>query len=120
MTYTCQGAFVESNKDSLNSDLQAALATSADKLVQKLFPPVVEEENNLPHGRKKPPLTASGRIRTQCAALVDSLMDCTPHYVRCIKSNDNKKALCVDRARVKHQAQYLGLQVSRSLRIRGH
>lgn len=32
-----------------------------------------------------------------------------PHYVRCIKSNDQKAALSFDSARVQHQVKYLGL-----------
>ena len=71
--YRCKGAFVESNKDSLSPDLQTALASSVDKLMQKLFPPVVEEESS-GNGRRKGASTASSKIRTQCAALVDSLV----------------------------------------------
>ena len=36
-------------------------------------------------------------------------MDCSPHYVRCIKSNDLKKAGVFDLDRVTHQVRYLGL-----------
>ena len=36
-------------------------------------------------------------------------MDCEPHYVRCLKSNDVKRADFFDSPRVEHQATYLGL-----------
>ena len=36
-------------------------------------------------------------------------MDCSPNYVRCIKSNDAKKADTFEFERVKHQTKYLGL-----------
>lgn len=52
---------------------------------------------------------ASSRIRSQCAALVAALMKCSPHYVRCIKSNDQRQPLRIDSERVKHQVKYLGL-----------
>ena len=105
VTYNCKGAFVESNKDSLNADLYGVLQASTDKLVQRLFPQLPE----VPLGRKAAISTASAKIRSQCNDLVTALMSCQPHYVRCVKSNDQKKALKVDSKRVKHQAQYLGL-----------
>ena len=36
-------------------------------------------------------------------------MQCEPHYVRCVKSNDEKRALFCDDDRVSHQCKYLGL-----------
>ncbi len=106
VVYTCKGAFVESNKDSLNADLYLAINASSDKLVQRLFPALDELD---PNKGKASVSSASSKIRTQCAALVTALMDCQPHYVRCIKSNDQKKPLTIDAKRVQHQVQYLGL-----------
>jgi len=103
--YTCKGAFVESNKDSLNSDLYMILNASADKLVQRLFPELPETGV----GKKSSVSSCSAKIRTQCTALVTALMECQPHYVRCIKSNDQKKPLMIESKRVQHQVQYLGL-----------
>lgn len=80
-----------------------ALKTTKDKLLDHLFQEDIDEDN------KKAPPTASTRIRSQCAALVAALMECAPHYVRCIKSNDAKRPLTIDAGRVKHQVQYLGL-----------
>ena len=53
--------------------------------------------------------TMGAIISSQCGALVDSLMQCQPHYVRCMKSNDEKKAGLYDKDRMVHQVQYLGL-----------
>jgi len=36
-------------------------------------------------------------------------MDCTPHYIRCVKSNDAKAPKTIDKKRASHQCQYLGL-----------
>ncbi len=105
VTYTCRGAFVESNKDSLLPDLYNAIHASPDKLVQRLFPALPE----VGQGKRAAVSTASSKIRSQCTDLVNALMGCQPHYVRCVKSNDQKKALKVDSKRVQHQAQYLGL-----------
>jgi myosin-1 len=102
VSYTA-GKFGESNKDALNKDLVAAIKQSNDKLVQYLYPETIDNDD------KKAPPTAGHRIRTQCQSLVSALMLCSPHYVRCIKSNDQKKALHIDAERVKHQTKYLGL-----------
>lgn len=102
VTYAA-GMFGESNKDALNKDLVAAIKQSGDKLVQFLYPEEIDNDD------KKAPPTAGNRIRTQCQSLVTALMQCSPHYVRCIKSNDIKKALHINPDRVKHQTKYLGL-----------
>ena len=115
VVYTCIGGFVESNKDSLNPDLYAMLGASTDKLVQRLFPELPEVGT----GKKVAVSSASSKIRTQCTALVTTLMDCQPHYVRCIKSNDQKKALTIESRRVQHQVQYLGLMENIKVRRAG-
>ena len=102
VVYTA-GMFGESNKDALNKDLVAAIKQSGDRLVQFLYPEEIDNDD------KKAPPTAGNRIRTQCQSLVGALMQCSPHYVRCIKSNDQKKALHINADRVKHQTKYLGL-----------
>ena len=112
VTYTC-GKFADANKDSLNKDLLMAIKTAGDKLIGVLFPEEVDLND------KKAPPTAANKIRTQCQALVTALMDCSPHYVRCIKSNDEKKALKIDRDRVKHQVKYLGLAENIKVRRAG-
>ncbi len=39
----------------------------------------------------------------QANKLVESLMACTPHYIRCIKPNETKKARDWEQKRVEHQ-----------------
>ena len=86
------------------------LQSSTDEFVRGLFPERVEKDGGNDNGaRKKQPATGGRRLRAQCDALVRKLMDCTPHYVRCLKPNDAKQARVVDAARAAHQAQYLGL-----------
>lgn len=102
VTYAA-GNLGEANKDALNKDLLLCLKTTTDKLLGHLFSEDVDLND------KKAAPTASNRIRSQCAALVAALMDCSPHYVRCIKTNDLKKPLSMDATRCKHQVKYLGL-----------
>jgi myosin-1 len=57
----------------------------------------------------KAPTTSSTKIRSSCAALVTSLMRCAPHYIRCIKPNEEKRPMFIEEKRVLHQVKYLGL-----------
>lgn len=52
------------------------------------------------HGRQKKAPTASGKIKKQCNELVDKLMRCTPHYIRCIKPNETKRPHDWDKQRL--------------------
>jgi myosin-1 len=42
-------------------------------------------------------------------ALVAKLESSQPHYIRCIKSNDEKKGFGFNEDRVRHQSRYLNL-----------
>lgn len=66
---------------------------------QTMFPEVID------HSARRQGTTSGHKIKMQCAALVDALMDCNPHYVRCIKSNDDKQPGGFDVKRVTHQVQ---------------
>ncbi|GAA6081988.1 unconventional myosin-If, partial [Tachysurus ichikawai] len=52
----------------------------------------------------------------QANELVDTLMKCTPHYIRCIKPNETKRSKDWEESRVKHQVEYLGLR--ENIRVR--
>ncbi|KAI6239978.1 hypothetical protein M3Y99_00512000 [Aphelenchoides fujianensis] len=88
--------FCDKNRDVLYPDLVQLMQSSESEFMRNLFP-----EN------------------TQANQLVDSLMRCTPHYVRCIKPNENKRALEFDEQRVKHQVRYLGLKENVRVRRAG-
>ena len=54
-------------------------------------------------GPGKAPATSSIKIRNSAAALIRSLRQCVPNYIRCIKPNDHKKQLTANAARVEFQ-----------------
>ncbi|KAH8095201.1 hypothetical protein JL720_2480 [Aureococcus anophagefferens] len=115
VTYDVNG-FAESNRDELRGDLLALLLASGDGAVRELYEDEAEararakEDADRGRGGRKGAAgpTAGRKIRDQCGALVAALMQCEPHYVRCVKSNDDKRALACDE-RVSHQCKYLGL-----------
>ena len=100
--YNVKG-FVASNKDTLVDEMRALMKASSNKFVASLYPEKVDID------QKRKTTTGGYKIKTQCAELVKTLMDCSPNYVRCIKSNDAKKADTFEFERVKHQTKYLGL-----------
>eukprot|EP00004_Rigifila_ramosa_P020324 TRINITY_DN526_c0_g1_i1.p1 TRINITY_DN526_c0_g1~~TRINITY_DN526_c0_g1_i1.p1 ORF type:complete len:1124 (-),score=315.94 TRINITY_DN526_c0_g1_i1:62-3412(-) len=102
VVYNANG-MVEKNKDTVYIDMVQALQSSQIPWLVSLFP------EDTSQGDKKRPTTASYKIKTSCTALVTALMGCAPHYIRCIKSNDNKRAGEFNDVRVKHQVKYLGL-----------
>ncbi|KAH9084509.1 hypothetical protein Ae201684P_001751 [Aphanomyces euteiches] len=111
--------FGEANKESLTKDVLSLLQKSSNKLMQYLFQNENTDEDDQP-GKRRAVVTAGSKIRTQCAALVTALMDCQPHYVRCIKSNDRKQPNNIDDKRVLHQIQYLGLLENVKVRRAGY
>ncbi|KAJ0408123.1 hypothetical protein P43SY_002093 [Pythium insidiosum] len=106
--------FSDANKDFLSKDVAFIINNSTNKLMRYIFPEEIDMND------KKMPHTAGYKIRTQCEALVTALMDCTPHYVRCIKSNDQKQPNRLDDRRVQHQIQYLGLLENIKVRRAGY
>mmetsp|Transcript_9593 Transcript_9593/g.12531 ORF Transcript_9593/g.12531 Transcript_9593/m.12531 type:complete len:1337 (+) Transcript_9593:190-4200(+) len=102
VTYSAKG-FVESNKDSLSQDLRIMFKRSNNMFVRSLYPEEVDLDD-----RRQPP-TAGYKIKNQCGDLVYTLMDCEPHYVRCIKSNTRKAGGVFEEDMVLHQCRYLGL-----------
>jgi len=101
VTYNVIG-FLDKNKDTLFIDLVQTMLTSKDPLLASLFPaPDIND--------KKRPLTASTQFKNALGLLMAKLLACQPHYIRCIKPNDYKKAGQFDDDRVRHQVRYLGL-----------
>uniref|UniRef100_A0A6Q2X1G8 Osteoclast-stimulating factor 1 n=1 Tax=Esox lucius TaxID=8010 RepID=A0A6Q2X1G8_ESOLU len=65
-------------------------------------------------------LMQSKTIHIQSNDLVQTLMKCTPHYIRCIKPNETKKPKDWEESRVKHQVEYLGLKENIRVRRAGY
>ncbi|CAG5115369.1 unnamed protein product, partial [Candidula unifasciata] len=107
--YTANG-FCERNRDVLFADLVLLMQSSSNPFIVSLFPEVVDT------AAKGRPTTASSKIKTQANKLVETLMKCTPHYIRCIKPNETKRAKDWEDVRVKHQVEYLGLK--ENIRVR--
>ncbi|KJH47425.1 SH3 domain protein [Dictyocaulus viviparus] len=113
VVYNVDG-FCDRNRDVLYSDLIVLMQQSSNAFLRSLFP------DNISTTIGKRPTTASTKIRNQTNALVESLVKCTPHYVRCIKPNETKKPGDWDDQRVRHQVEYLGLRENIRVRRAGY
>ncbi|EFA79585.1 myosin IA heavy chain [Heterostelium album PN500] len=131
--YTIDG-FLDKNRDTLFNDLVSLATSSSLSLLSEIFQyqPVVEEldpttesskaydrlkksgfanqqaKNAIPTDKKRP-ITAGFQFKTQVTALLKSLYSCNPHYIRCIKPNEVKRALDWDSDKSAQQVKYLGL-----------
>eukprot|EP00755_Sulcionema_specki_P023572 Sspe_Gene.79241::Locus_49661_Transcript_1_1_Confidence_1.000_Length_3882::g.79241::m.79241/K10356/MYO1; myosin I len=110
VTYSASG-FTTKNKDVISRDLLRVVTSSDNKMVQRFY---AEEAELLDPGSGSPKAgkrqtTAGSKIRTQAADLVATLKKCTPHYIRCVKPNDDRQPLGFVDDRVHHQVKYLGL-----------
>uniref|UniRef100_A0A673A8G4 Osteoclast-stimulating factor 1 n=1 Tax=Sphaeramia orbicularis TaxID=375764 RepID=A0A673A8G4_9TELE len=109
VSYDING-FCERNRDVLFTDLIELMQSSEFDFIRSLFP------ENLNTDKKGRPTTASSKIKKQANDLVNTLMKCTPHYIRCIKPNETKRPKDWEESRVKHQVEYLGLR--ENIRVR--
>lgn len=102
--------FCERNRDVLFTDLIELMKSSEFGFIRALFPEKLDAD------KKGRPTTAGSKIKRQANDLVNTLMKCTPHYIRCIKPNETKRPRDWEESRVKHQVEYLGLK--ENIRVR--
>ncbi|XP_040899485.1 myosin IEb [Toxotes jaculatrix] len=113
VSYDASG-FCERNRDVLFNDIIELMQSSEFPFIRALFPENLEAEKR---GR---PTTASSKIKKQANSLVQTLMKCTPHYIRCIKPNETKRPRDWEENRVRHQVEYLGLRENIRVRRAGY
>ncbi|XP_070686201.1 unconventional myosin-Va-like [Pempheris klunzingeri] len=114
--YQCEG-FLEKNKDTVNEEQINVLKKSKFDLVLKLF----EDDEKATSSANKP-TSHSGRasqrdnkktvglqFRQSLHLLMDTLNSTTPHYVRCIKPNDDKAPFTLDPVRAVQQLRACGI-----------
>ncbi|GAB0191573.1 myosin-IIIb [Grus japonensis] len=107
-------AFLEKNRDTLPADVVVVLRTSENKLLQQLFSSPLTKTGNLAQARARvtaasrslPPQLSAGRIK--------------PHFIRCIKPNDDREALTFSHERVLLQLRYTGILETVKIRQKGY
>jgi myosin heavy subunit len=102
--------FLEKNKDQLHVDIINVLRGSSSFFVQKMFPPAPVEDRPTGGGKGGAKLkTLGGQFKTQLNDLIVTLNSTFPHFVRCMKPNDDKQANNFKASRMQDQLRYAGL-----------
>ncbi|KAJ3289906.1 cytochrome c oxidase subunit 1, partial [Borealophlyctis nickersoniae] len=116
--YTVSG-FLEKNRDTIQEEIYDMVRASKTKFISKIFPP--KEDANAAAasasattkggrpGGGGAKLTAGAYFRNQLVSLVTVLGSTTPHYVRCIKPNQEKEAFLFNDDMVLAQLRYSGM-----------
>ncbi|XP_027138043.1 unconventional myosin-Vb [Larimichthys crocea] len=119
--YQCEG-FLEKNRDTVYEEQINILKASQFQLVADLFHDKddvasskssrvnVRAAKSTPKGpNKEHRKTVGHQFRSSLHLLMETLNATTPHYVRCIKPNDNKEAFSFDSRRAVQQLRACGV-----------
>ena len=104
VTYSIDN-FVDLNRDRLLPSLVSMLQSSSSSFVNSLFPPQQTKLRNT----KKAAITLSANLRNQLGVLMKMLNQTSPHFIRCIKPNNERKRKLIDEKLVTHQLSCLGV-----------
>ncbi len=110
--YEVEG-FLEKNRDSLTDDQLDVLRASTNPLINVLFPPDREVS-----GREKKQ-SLGFQFRSQLDALMTTLRQTEPHYIRCIKPNPHKAATAFVPVMCMEQLTYSGVFEAVAIRKAG-
>jgi len=102
--YQAKGV-LEKNRDTFSNDLFDLLQMSKDRHLLELF---AGERAMTSETRKKSP-TLGVQFKRSLDALMTTLGQCQPFFVRCIKPNEDKEALVFDRELCTRQLRYSGM-----------
>ncbi|XP_066902208.1 LOW QUALITY PROTEIN: unconventional myosin-Va [Halyomorpha halys] len=117
--------FLEKNRDTIIEEQVSVFKSSSNRLVSRLFSDPEEKDNKLavpkPRVRvsvqskmpspqvSKNKKTVGSQFRDSLNALMGTLNATTPHYIRCIKPNDEKAAFKYNPGRVVQQLRACGV-----------
>ncbi|ANQ09648.1 Myosin [Plasmodium coatneyi] len=112
VTYNSSG-FLEKNKDQLSADVQKVLLHSQSEYTSSLF-----DKHLRRNVEKKKIQTVSSEFKGQLHQLMKRIKETEPHFIRCIKPNNQNVPDIFDRVSVNEQLKYGGvlqaIKVSRS------
>jgi len=111
--YTVDG-FIEKNNDLLYNDISFVLNSSSNPHLPVMFP---QNINNI---SMKSPETISTQFKNSMNQLIKNLTSKNPHYIRCIKPNNDKTPGKFDDELCLHQCRYLGLLENIRVRRAGY
>ncbi|XP_028966308.1 unconventional myosin-Va [Galendromus occidentalis] len=110
--YDCHG-FKEKNMDTILEDQLEMLASARLPFAAALFKKPVAPKSSSQHpstgSQKQNKMTVGSQFRQSLNLLMETLNATTPHYVRCIKPNDDKAAFVFNPHRATQQLRACGV-----------
>lgn len=108
----CARTFVEKNKDELPKEAESLMLNSRVSLLGIVFTPVVVATGVT----ATPAVTGGGKVmsvgsqfKEQLASLMEKIYATAPHYIRCLKPNDDNVPDNFNRRRTTEQLRYGGV-----------
>ncbi|KAK5978116.1 Crinkled, partial [Trichostrongylus colubriformis] len=108
--------FLEKNRDSFSADLHSLVQTSKMHLLLRIF----DESDHVEGTGRNKSTTVSSQFRKSLDQLMQQLNQTEPFFIRCIKPNEFKRALMMDRGLVLRQLQYSGMLETIKIRRNGY
>uniref|UniRef100_A0A7S1ARS7 Myosin motor domain-containing protein n=1 Tax=Noctiluca scintillans TaxID=2966 RepID=A0A7S1ARS7_NOCSC len=90
VTYSCEG-FLAKNADKLPDEVVDLLLTSNLPVVKALAQMLHDDEDVKQVGKARKPKSATSRFRTSLKSLIEKIRHADPHFIRCVKPNEEKK-----------------------------
>ncbi len=118
--------FLDKNRDTLQDELMELIYESKNPFIsEQLFEEGRKERDDMKADKsgtmkKKAALTVAQKFKDQLAALVQTLTNTIPHYVRCIKPNMQKSSDLWDPEMVLAQLRYSGMLETIRIRRSGY
>jgi len=106
--------FLEKNRDTLTTDLVELLQTSTQPLVNQLYPP------NKAVSSKEKKASLSKQFQSQLNTLMRRLNKTQPHYIRCVKPNNDKRPKYFVPRNCFEQLKYSGVFEAVAIRKQGY
>lgn len=117
VAYSTEG-FLFKNRDKLGNDVTQAMVDSKDKLLSMLFSGDTDNESK--SKTKKRLKTVSSTFLSSLTELVSRMSKCKPYFVRCLKSNLQKKPKVWDNDLILRQLKYSGVLETVKIRKLGY
>ncbi|CAJ0583494.1 unnamed protein product, partial [Mesorhabditis spiculigera] len=113
--YSTKG-FLEKNRDAFSADLHGLVASSKMNFLMRLF-----DEGEYSDGlNKRKVATVGGQFKKSLESLMNALQQTEPFFIRCIKPNEFKKPMYLDRTLVIRQLRYSGMMETIKIRKAGY
>ncbi|KAM6338993.1 myosin-IIIa-like [Podargus strigoides] len=125
--YNASG-FLAKNRDTLPADIVLLLRSSENNLTRQLVTHPLTKTGNLAHTKSKTtisyqmwtPQKSIGHTKYSLMDLLSKMVVGQPHFVRCIKPNNDRQANKFDKEKVLVQLRYTGILETARIRRQGY